>query len=181
MKTSTVEALVWVLVYGGLPPVIPPDPPPAPPPTPQPGPVIPPTASPQAAEQQQSQLTPEQRSQILSQSNLALGNLGSFSRVLSETEREQLTARMDSLHQTWSLDPFSPTLALTVPGGKPVVYSAELAQLQALLLMSSPQDDPLEKDRGAYNVIVDQELREIWEIRYWRHLLEGFIIWEDRE
>ncbi|MBS2033796.1 filamentous hemagglutinin N-terminal domain-containing protein [bacterium] len=166
-----------VLVYGGLPPIIPPDPPPSPPPTPS----IPVQAPLTQVEQQQSQLTPEQRSQILSQSNLALGNLGGMSRVLSESEREQLTARMDSIHQTWPLDPFSPTLSLTVPGGKPVVYASELAQLQALLLMSTPQDDPLEKDRGAYNVIVDQELREIWEIRYWRHLLEGFIIWEDRE
>lgn len=33
----------------------------------------------------------------------------------------------------------------------------------------------------ACTVIVDQELREMWEIRYRRHLLEAFIIWEDRE
>lgn len=32
------------------------------------------------------------------------------------------------------------------------------------------------------STLVDhQDLREIWEIRYWRHLLEHFIIWEDRE
>ncbi|MBS2039812.1 hypothetical protein JST97_32810, partial [bacterium] len=166
-----------VLVYGGLPPVLPPDPPPSPPPVP----TVTPAPTVTAPQQQQDLLTPEQRAQILAQSNLALGNLGSFSRELSQSERAQLSARMDSLHQTWPLDPFSPTLALTVPGGVPPVLASELAQLQALLLMSSPGDDPLEKDRAAYNVIVDQELREIWEIRYWRHLLEGFIIWEDRE
>ena len=48
-------------------------------------------------------------------------------------------------------------------------------------MMSSPSDDPEDKTRQAYNVIVDQELREIWEVRYWRHLLEDIIIWEDRE
>jgi filamentous hemagglutinin family protein len=168
-----------ILVYGGLPPVQPPSPPPPPPPTPTPELLVTPS-SPQAAPVQ-NQVTPEQRAQILAQSNLALGNLGSFSRELSNSERSQLSARMDSLHQTWPLDPFSPTLALTVPGGPPAVYASELAQLQALLLLSRPADDPLDKDRGAYNVIVDQELREIWEVRYWRHLLEGFIIWEDRE
>jgi len=100
---------------------------------------------------------------------------------LSDGEREHLTVRQDSLNQTWAMDPFSPTLALALPGGTPLVYPAELRGLEALLLMSNPGDDPVEKARGAYNVIVDQELREIWEIRYWRHLLEGFVIWEDRE
>ena len=172
-----------VLFYTGLAPIVPPPNPPTPPPTPQPpdlptAPVIPvvsvvPTAN--------SALTPEQRTQILAQSNLALGNLGGFSRVLSETEQQYLTTRQDSLHQTWPLDPFSPTLALTVPGGPPQVYASELASLQALLLGNLNQSDTEEKTRGAYNVIVDQELREIWEVRYWRHLLEGIIIWEDRE
>ena len=171
-----------VKIYGGTPPPDPPTPPPAPPPTPTPPPApieIP--VTPQEAVQQQSALSPEQRSQILAQSNLALGNLGSFSRVLSDSERAHLTVRQDSLHQTWALDPFSPTLALTVPGGEPPVLPSELAQLTALLLMNSPGTDVEEKNRQAYNVIVDQELREIWEVRYWRHLLEDIIIWEDRE
>ena len=112
---------------------------------------------------------------------MTLGNLGSFSRVLSEQEREALSVRHDSLHQTWALDPFSPTLALTVPGGAPPVYPSELAQLTALLMMSGASEDAEEKTRQSYNVIVDQELREIWEVRYWRHLLENLIIWEDRE
>ena len=170
-----------VKIYGGSPPPDPPAPPPSPPPTPNPPPVIEVPVVPQEAVRQESALSPEQRSQILAQSNLALGNLGSFSRVLSESERESLTSRQDSLHQTWSLDPFSPTLALTVPGGRPLVYPSELAQLQALLLMAKPSDNPEDKTNQAYNVIVDQELREIWEVRYWRHLLEDIIIWEDRE
>ena len=172
-----------VKIYGGSPPPDPPPTPPAPPPVPNPPPPPPVEipVTPQEAVQQQDALSPEQRSQILAQSNLALGNLGSFSRVLSDSEREVITTRHDSLHQTWSLDPFSPTLALTVPGGAPPVYPSELAQLTALLMMSSPSDDPEDKTRQAYNVIVDQELREIWEVRYWRHLLEDIIIWEDRE
>ncbi|MBS2036446.1 filamentous hemagglutinin N-terminal domain-containing protein [bacterium] len=166
------------LFYSGLPPITPPPNPPSPPPTPQPT-LVP--LAPVVSQEAPSTITPEQRTQILAQSNLALGNLGGFSRVLSETEQQHLTARQDSLHQTWPLDPFSPTLALTVPGGPPQVYASELASLEALLLSNVNQNDYEEKTRGAYNVIVDQELREIWEIRYWRHLLEGFIIWEDRE
>ncbi|MBX3171689.1 MAG: filamentous hemagglutinin N-terminal domain-containing protein [Candidatus Eremiobacteraeota bacterium] len=158
-----------VLYSRGLPPV--PPPPPA-------SPEVPATAP--EAQQQNNALTPEQRSQILVQSNLALGNLGGFSRVLSETEREHLTARQDALHQTWNLDPFSPTMALVLPGGRPLVYPRELANLQAMLLGLS-EDETEEKIRASYNTIVDQELREIWEVRYWRHLLENFIIWEDRE
>ena len=172
------------LYYSGLRPVTPPPNPPTPPPTPNPPPtppIVPPVVDIVPVVQQQQAVTPEQRTQILAQSNLALGNLGSFSRVLSETEQEHLTARQDSLHQTWSLDPFSPTLALTVPGGAPQVRASELASLAALLLMTSNQSDAEEKNRQAYNVIVDQELREIWEVRYWRHLLDGFILWEDRE
>jgi hypothetical protein len=170
-----------VLYYRGeAPPPPPPGQPPNPPPTPQPpvNPEVPP-ATPQEARQQSSAITSEQRSQILAQSNLALGNLGSFSRVLSETEREHLTARQDALHQTWNLDPFSPTMALVLPGGRPLVYPRELANLQAMLMGS--EDDAEEKIRASYNTIVDQELREIWEVRYWRHLLENFILWEDRE
>ncbi|MBX3166597.1 MAG: filamentous hemagglutinin N-terminal domain-containing protein [Candidatus Eremiobacteraeota bacterium] len=174
-----------IQVYGGLKPPAPPSPPPSPPPIPDPPPMpaspVETPLTPEQAVQRENAITPEERSQILAQSNLALGNLGSFSRVLSDAERERLTTRHDSLHQTWSLDPFSPTLALTVPGGVPPVYPSELARLQALLMMSSPVDDPEDKNRQAYNVIVDQELREIWEVRYWRHLLEAFIIWEDRE
>jgi hypothetical protein len=41
-------------------------------------------------------------------------------------------------------------------------------------------DEVREKDRVAFNAFVDQEVREIWEVRYWRRLLEGFIIWEDK-
>lgn len=171
-----------LLFYSGLPPIVPPPDPPTPPPVPNP-PVV--TVSPAVASavaaQQQSGITSEQRTQILAQSNLALGNLGSFSRELSGAELEHLTARQDSIHQTWPLDPFSPTLALTVPGGPPQVYASELANLAAMLLNSANPNEVEEKTRGAYNVIVDQELREIWEVRYWRHLLEGFIIWEDRE
>ncbi len=170
-----------VLYYRGeAPPLPPPDQPPSPPPTPQ-TPVNPqvPPATTQEARQQSNAITSEQRSQILAQSNLALGNLGSFSRVLSETEREQMTARQDALHQTWNLDPFSPTMALVLPGGRPLVYPREPANLQAMLMGS--EDETEEKIRGAYNTIVDQELREIWEVRYWRHLLENFILWEDRE
>jgi len=168
-----------LLFYSGLAPVNPPPPPPTPPPIPS----LPsaPDAVVAASSPSQSGVTPEQRAQILAQSNLALGNLGSFSRVLSESEQQHLTARQDSLHQTWPLDPFSPTLALAVPGGPPSVYASELASLQSLLLNSPNPEELEEKTRGAYNVIVDQELREIWEVRYWRHLLENFIIWEDRE
>lgn len=43
------------------------------------------------------------------------------------------------------------------------------------------QDHEEERVRGSYNAIVDQELREIWEVRYWGHLLEGPVSWEDRE
>ena len=168
-----------VLQFQGSPPS-PPPPPPPPPPLPSiPSPASrDPVSSPPAANQA---LTPDQRAELLAQSNLTLGNLGSFSRVLSEQEREALSVRHDSLHQTWALDPFSPTLALTVPGGAPPVYPSELAQLTALLMMSGASEDAEEKTRQSYNVIVDQELREIWEVRYWRHLLENLIIWEDRE
>lgn len=127
-----------------------------------------------------SLVTPEERSQATVQSNLSLGNLGSFSRVLSEGERERSTARAESLHSSWNSDPFSPTLALTLPGGAPVVYPGELAELAALLNQTS-QESEEERVRGSYNAIVDQELSEIWEVRYWRHLLERLVIWEDRE
>lgn len=172
------------LYYGGKQAPIAPPNPPSPPPTPDlPVVPIPPTAPvvPPVIAEVRNDLSAEQRSQILAQSNLALGNLGSFSRVLSEEERERLTSRHDALHQTWALDPFSPTLALTLPGGPPAVYPSELAGLEALLLSSGPSEEVEEKTRAAYNVIVDQELREIWEVRYWRHLLENFILWEDRE
>ncbi|MBX3172200.1 MAG: filamentous hemagglutinin N-terminal domain-containing protein [Candidatus Eremiobacteraeota bacterium] len=125
-------------------------------------------------------VNPEERSQIAAQSNLSLGNLGGFSRVLSEGERERTTARADSLHQSWNLDPFSPTLALALPGGTPPVYPAELAELAALLGRNVEEDED-ERVRATFNALVDQELREIWEVRYWRHLLERFVIWEDRE
>ena len=143
--------------------------------TPAPSPALSPTISDPA-----TLFTPEERSQSTVQSNLSLGNLGSFSRVLSESERERGTASADSLHSSWNADPFSPTLALAVPGGVPVMQLGELAELAALLNQTS-QESEEERVRGSYNTLVDQELREIWEVRYWRHLLERMVIWEDRE
>ena len=150
-----------VLRTAGLPP-LPPPPTPDPPPPSQPAPPI--LLNPG--------LTPEERSQILAQSNLALGNLGSFSRVLSDTERDRFTARMDSLHYNYNQDPFSPTLALVVPGGPPPVSAKELAELESMLGI----------DIGAaVNTMLAQELGFIWEVRYWRHLTERLVLWEDRE
>jgi len=157
-----------VLRTAGLPP-IPPTPPP--PPDPPPTPALP-AGLPSALQNLGLSLTPEERSQILAQSNLALGNLGSFSRVLSDTERERFTARMDSLHYNYNQDPFSPTLALVVPGGPPVVPAKELAELESMLGM----------DVGAaVNTMLAQELGFIWEVRYWRHLTERLVLWEDKE
>ncbi|MBN9416527.1 MAG: filamentous hemagglutinin N-terminal domain-containing protein [Candidatus Eremiobacteraeota bacterium] len=163
------------VLYSGTPNPSAPPAPPVPPP-------VPPSSSsdPIVAQSQQAALSPEERSQIAVQSNLSLGNLGGLSRVLSEGERERLTARADALHSSWNTDPFSPTLSLALPGGSPPVYSGELAELAALLNQSVGEEEK-ERVRAGYNALVDQELREIWEVRYWRHLLERFVIWEDRE
>ena len=128
---------------------------------------------------QQSPLTPDQRAEILAQSNLALGNLGSFSRVLSLSAQERITLQHESLRQTFPLDPFSPTLALVLPATPPPVSFSELGELEGLF--ATFNEELREKDRASYNAMVDQEVREIWEVRYWRHLLEGFVIWEDSE
>ena len=143
-------------------------------------PPVTPPASPSAIPDPLTLVSPEERSQLGVQSNLSLGNLGGMSRVLSEGERERSTASSDSLHQSWNTDPFSPTLSLTLPGGLPLVYPGELAELAALLGQTAKEGEE-ERVRGSYNTLVDQELREIWEVRYWRHMLERLIIWEDRE
>lgn len=122
----------------------------------------------------------EQRSQLAVQSNLSLGNLGSTSRVLSDEEAGRTTASSQALHSAWNSDPFSPTLALALPGGVPVVYAEELGELSAMLNQTAQKSEE-ERTQSSYNAIVDQELREIWEVRYWRHLVERMILWEDRE
>ncbi len=154
-----------VLRIAGSPAVVPPAPP-APPPIPsQPG-------QNSASPPLNTALTADERAQILAQSNLALGNLGSFSRVLSRSEVDHFTARMDALHSPWNQDPFSPTLALILPGGPPVVSAAETAELEQMLGMDVA---------AAVNTMVAQEFGFIWEVRYWRNLTERLIIWEDRE
>ena len=153
-----------VLIFRGQPPPPPPDPPP---------PVVPPEPLPEV----EPGLTPEQRSQILVQSNLALGNLGSFSRVLEPEERQHLSIRTESLTQTFPQDPFSPTLALVMPEPLPPISREEWLLIESLLTVTSPESN--DKDRAAFNAMVDQEVREIWEIRYWRRLLEGLILWQD--
>lgn len=151
-----------VLRIPGSAPVIPPQPP-----APQPAP-----SSPAPLAPVRSSLTAEERAQILAQSNLALGNLGSFSRVLSKAEVDHFTARMDALHSPWNQDPFSPTLALVLPGGPPVVSHRETEELEQMLGMDVA---------AAVNTMLAQEFGFIWEVRYWRNLTERLIIWEDRE
>lgn len=120
----------------------------------------------------QTGLTAEQRAQILAQSNLALGNLGSYRRVLGPDEIDHFTAKMDSLHSPWNNDPFSPTLALVLPGGPPVVSAQEAAELAQMLGLDVA---------AAVNTLLAQEFGFIWEVRYWRHLTERLILWEDKE
>jgi filamentous hemagglutinin family protein len=162
------------LFYGGT---TPPQPPPPPAPTPTPA----PTVSTNNTLEPASLTTPEERTQILASSNLALGNLDGFSRVRSEVERERFTSRQDPLHQTWPIDRFSPTLSLAVPGGPAYVSAGEASQLENLFWLSRTSGGAMEQNRQAYNVLVDLELREFWEVRYWRHLIESFVVWEDRE
>jgi hypothetical protein len=154
-----------VLLFQGSPPPPPPDPP-APPPSPVEEPPVPPV---------NQTLTPDQRAELLAQSNLALGNLGSNSRVLEPEEQERVTVRHDGLRQTFPSNPISPTLELVLPAYTPVVGPGEWQEL--LSLYSIVSDEMREKDRAAFNAMVDQEVREIWEIRYWRHLLEGLVLW----
>ena len=63
-------------------------------------------------------------------------------------------------------------MAAILASGRRIITSAATALYTPMAQRSPP---------AAYNTIVDQELREIWEVRYWRHLLENFILWEDRE
>ena len=117
-------------------------------------------------------ISPDERSRILAQSNLALGNLGSFARTLGRAEHDRLTIRTDALYSPWNQDSFSPTLALILPGGPPLVSSQEALELETLLGLDVA---------AAVNTMLAQELGFIWEVRYWRHLTERFVIWEDKE
>ncbi len=158
-----------LLRTAGLPPLNPPPPdPPPPPPTPgTPGAPLTPYLPPPI-----SAISAEERSQILAQSNLALGNLGSFARVLGNAEHDHLTIRMDALYSSWNQDPFSPTLALVLPGGPPMVSPEETAELEQMVGLDVA---------AAVNTMVAQEFGFIWEVRYWRHLTERLILWEDKE
>lgn len=168
------------LVGGGGPPVPPPapGPPPGPPPTP-PDPNTP-NPTPAAAalsnqnSNQQTGLSADQRAELLNQvaqSNAYLGNRTGLSDVLSQTQRDRIT------QVATTTDVLSPTLSVVLSRNLDPMTAKDRKFFDGLSVFVS--DETREKKNVAYATMVDQEVREIWEVHYWRRLIEGMVLWEE--
>lgn len=93
-----------------------------------------------------------------------------MSDVLDPTEKERITMVSPTV------DVLSPTFSVTLNPRMEAMTPAELDFFYGLYAIVL--DEAREKDRALFSTLVDQEVREMWEVRYWRRLLEGMILWE---
>lgn len=168
---QTGDVYIDGVLQGGAPP----PPPPSPSPSPAPAPVAA-TVTPSAARNDTLRLTAVQLAELrnqLAQSNPFLGNRTGMSEVLSEVERERIVAISPTL------DVLSPTLSVAFTRTMEPMLPADLRWFEGM--NAAINDETRDKKNAAYATMVDQEIREIWEVRYWRRLLEGMVLWEESQ
>lgn len=124
-----------------------------------------------------SGLTAIQRAEILqslAQDNVSLGNLPSSP---AQNDGALGVTVSEALGHAANRNSVESALSVVVDPSDQAGWDDELLATEALV--ASMDSELKEKDRAAYNAMVDQEVREIWEVRYWRRLLEGFVLWEE--
>ena len=109
----------------------------------------------------------------LAQSNPFLGNRTGLSEVLSQTQRDRITQISPTL------DLLSPTLSVVLSRNLDPMLPSDRSFFEGIY--ASVNDETRDKTNVAYATMVDQEVREIWEVHYWRRLIEGMVLWEESQ
>jgi len=109
----------------------------------------------------------------LAQSDPFLGNRTGLSEVLSQAQRDRIT----HVSSTW--DVLSPTLSVVLSRNLDPMLPSDKTFFEGIY--ASINDETRDKTNVAYATMVDQEVREIWEVHYWRRLIEGMVLWEESQ